>query len=73
MNREPITLRDLLMRTARRPKSMCDVIIERVYWLKWMMIRIDIVLNILTFMTKFIVYSQTDRISFKVFFAGCII
>jgi hypothetical protein len=73
MNREPITLRDLLMRTAPRPKSMYDVIIERVYWVKWMMICIDIVLNILTFMTKFIVYSQTDRISFKVFFAECII
>ena len=36
MNREPITLRNLLMRArlcdkCSRPKRMCDVIIERVY------------------------------------------
>ena len=31
-NREPITLRNLLMRARLpRPKSMCDAIIERVY------------------------------------------
>jgi hypothetical protein len=33
MNRKPITLRNLLMRASLpRPKSMCDVIIERVYY-----------------------------------------
>jgi hypothetical protein len=31
VNREPITLRNLLLREALGPKRMCDVIIERVY------------------------------------------